>query len=187
MKKVICFLMATAMCLAMTACGEGTASSSKASSSAIASSSSAPVSSAPQAKYYFKDNVLVSEDVKIEIEKYKVIQPGEKGNEYGKKPVIAFWYKTTNLSGKEKITSMSAWIAMFKAIQDNDPNKVNTLEVGMLPDSQFSDSQMQEIKKDGTVEDAVAYELSDTTTPVTLKATKGIGGEKLGEQNYDLK
>jgi hypothetical protein len=185
MKKVICFLMATAMCLAMAACGEKTASTNS-SLSAVASSSSAPVSSAPQGKYYFKDNVLVGGDVKIEIEKYKVIQPGEKGNEYGKSPAIAFWYKTTNLSG-EKMTPVDAWVEMFDAIQNNDSNKVNTLEVGMLPDSQFSDSLMKEIKKDGTVENAISYILTDTTTPVTLKATKGVGGEKLGEQTYDLK
>jgi hypothetical protein len=187
MKKVICFLIATVMCLAMTACGEETASSSKASSSVAVSSSSAPVNSASQAKYYFKDNIVVEEDVKIEIEKYKIIQPGEKGNKDSENPIIAFWYKTTNLSGKEKISPMAAWIPMFEAIQDNDPNKINTLSIAELPDDQFLQSQIQEIKKGGTVENAIAYVLSDTTTPVTLKATIGIGGEKLGEQNYNLK
>lgn len=38
MKKIICFLMAVTMCLAMTACGEGTSSTST-SSSAVATSS----------------------------------------------------------------------------------------------------------------------------------------------------
>lgn len=186
MKKVICFLMVATMCLAMTACGEKTASTSS-SLSAVASSSSALVSSTPQAKYYFKDNILVGEDVKIEIEKYKIIQPGEKGNKDSESPIIAFWYKTTNLSGKEKISPMAAWVAMFEAIQDNDPNKINTLSIAELPDDQFLQSQIQEIKKGGTVENAIAYVLSDTTTPVTLKATKGMNGEKLGKQNYDLK
>lgn len=46
MKKVICFLMATAMCLAMTACGSGATSSSTATkTSSIASSESSKVTS----------------------------------------------------------------------------------------------------------------------------------------------
>ena len=59
---------------------------------------------------------------------------------------------------------------MFTAVQDNDPNMVNELNVGMLPDEQYLDSQMAQIKKDGTVSNAIAYELTDETTPVVLKA-----------------
>jgi hypothetical protein len=43
--------------------------------------------------------VLTTEDLKIQITRSKVIRVGQKGNEYGEKPVIAFWYTTTNLSG----------------------------------------------------------------------------------------
>jgi len=78
-------------------------------------------------------------------------------------------------------------MAVFEAVQDNDPNKVNTLEVTGLPDDQFLDSQLETIKKDGTVKNAVAYELDDLETPVTLIATQGMGGEKLGEQNFNIK
>ena len=140
----------------------------------------------PESEYYFKDNVLVSEDVRIEIKDWKVIPVGDTGNEYGEKPVIAFWYDTTNLSGNENVTPSTAWIAMFTAVQDNDPNMVNELNVGMLPDQQYLDSQMAQIKKDGTVSNAIAYELTDETTPVVLKATRGIGGDTLGEQTFDI-
>lgn len=137
-------------------------------------------------KYYFKDNKLVMSDIDIKITDTKVIQVGETGNEYGEKPVIAFWYTTKNKTNKE-IDPSTAWIAAFNAIQDNNKNSVNELEMGMLPDDRFLDSQSEDIKKNGTVENAVSYELDDTTTPVKLTATKGIGGKKLGTMTYQLK
>ncbi|WP_282020157.1 DUF5067 domain-containing protein [Planomicrobium okeanokoites] len=135
---------------------------------------------------YFKDNEAKLIDLKINITETKVIQPGEVGNEYGEKPVFAIWYEATNLSDKD-IDPMTAWIVVFEAIQDNNPNAINTLEVASLPDEQYLDSQLETIKKDGTVANAVAYELDDLETPVTLVATQGIGGDKLGEQSFEVK
>ena len=69
----------------------------------------------------------------------------------------------------------------------NDPNAVNELSVGLLPDSQFSESQMKKIKKDGTVSNAISYELSDTETPVDLTCKNGMFGEEIGTITYDVK
>lgn len=135
---------------------------------------------------YFKDNEAKLVDLKINITETKVIPVGEVGNEYGEKPVLAIWYDTTNLSDKD-IDPMTAWIAVFSAIQDNDPNAINELNVGALPDESFLDSQMESIKKDGTVKNAIAYELDDLETPVTLVATQGIGGDELGRQDFNIK
>lgn len=136
---------------------------------------------------YFKNGILVTKNIKIEITKYTVIPVGKKGNEYGDKPVLAFWYKVTNLS-TDRTDPTTAWISTFKAIQDNDPNAVNTLNVGSLPDSEFLDSQIKDIKTNGTVNNAVAYELTDETTPVSLVAAKNIiTGEDLGKQEYPVK
>ena len=134
----------------------------------------------------FSDNVVVTKDYTIEILEYKVIPAGDKGNEYGKSPVIAFWYNTTNTSGKD-IDPMSAWIYIMTAVQDNDPNLVNKLNVASLPDSRFLDSQMAKIKAGGTVENAMAYELTDTETPVELTATDGMLGSELGTQTFEIK
>jgi len=136
-------------------------------------------------KYYFKNNKLVINDLDIQITQTKVIQPGDTGNEYGDKPVIAFWYKVTNKTTKD-IDAITAWIAVFTAVQDNNSNTVNELEPASLPDDNFLDTQSQTIKKNGTIENAVAYTLSDTTTPVKLNATKGIDGKKLGSMTYKL-
>ena len=134
----------------------------------------------------FSDNVAVLDDYTIKITEYKVIPVGEPGNEYGKTPVIAFWYDTTNTSGKE-LDPITAFISVMTAVQDNDPNAVNELSVGLLPDSQFSESQMKKIKKDGTVSNAISYELSDTETPVDLTCKNGMFGEEIGTITYDVK
>lgn len=146
-------------------------------------------SSSKEGQYTFKDGKVSMEDIDLKITKYKVIPVGAEGNEYGKKPVIAFWYDTTNKSGKDIINPMSAWFASFPqgAIQDNDKNKVNKLQVAMHPDKTLVRDQSATIKKDGTVSGAVAYELSDLTTPVKLTAYKGAGGAELGSQEFAVK
>ena len=190
-KLIMCAILAAITAATLTACG-GNTSTPDASSDASASTSQSASDTAKDtgestSGYSFKDNVLTSQDAKIEITDYKVIPVGETGNEYGEKPVIAFWYKTTNLSGNEDVSPLAVWTAMFTCVQDNDANAVNELEAASLPDERFLDSQMETIKKDGTVESAVAYNLDDTETPVTLKATQGIGGADLGEQTYNIK
>ena len=146
-------------------------------------------SSSRDGQYTFKDGKVSMEDIDLKITKYKVIPVGAEGNEYGKTPVIAFWYDTTNKSGKDIINPMSAWFASFPegAIQDNDKNKVNKLQVAMHPDKTLVRDQSATIKKDGTVSGAVAYELTDLTTPVKLTAYKGVGGAELGSQEFTVK
>lgn len=135
---------------------------------------------------YFKDGEAKLIDLKVNITETKVIPVGEPGNEYGEKPVFAIWYDATNLSDKD-IDPTTAWMAVFTAIQDNDPNAINELEVGMLPDESHLDTQLETIKKDGTVSNSVAYELDDLETPVTLVANQGVGGDELGRQDYQIK
>lgn len=190
-------IAAIAICaIALTACGGGEESTAPSSAPQSESQSAAaeetpapdPADSADQTQAdgpSFADNVLTMDDYTITITDYKVIQPGETGNEYGDVPVIAFWYDTTNISNEDGLNPMTAWILAFEAVQDNDPNAVNTLEVGMLPDQQFLDSQMEEIKVGGTVSNAIAYELDDTTTPVTLTA-QDIMGTEYGSQEFAI-
>ncbi|WP_342345594.1 DUF5067 domain-containing protein [Lysinibacillus parviboronicapiens] len=135
---------------------------------------------------YFKDNEAKLESLKIKINETKVIKPGEKGNEHGEKPVFAIWFEATNLID-DGITPSDAWFVVFTVIQDNNPNAINELEVGALPDERFLETQLEKIKKDGTVEHAIAYELDDLETPVTLVANQGIGGKELGKQEYQIK
>ena len=152
----------------------------------VTEASSEADSSSEVTESYFKDNVVVVSDYTIKITDWKVIPVGEKGNEYGDSPVIAFWYDTTNTSGKE-IDPSTAWIFIMEAVQDNDPNAVNTLEVASLPDDQFRDSQLQKIKQDGTVSNAVAYKLTDNETPVELTAKSSMIGDSIGSMTFEIK
>lgn len=144
------------------------------------------VGSTQDSDYYFRDGTLKLQDAKVVITDTKVIPVGEKGNEYGTKPIIAFWFKTTNLTGRE-MTPGDAWIACVNAFQDNNPNAENQLEVSALPDDRFRDSQFENIKKGGTVEEAIGYELDDMFTPVVLRAVATANGQKLGEQTFIIK
>lgn len=136
----------------------------------------------------FDGTMLRGNSYSIRITSHKVINPGEEGNEYGDKPVIAFWYDTLvspNYDNSAPINPSTAWIMNFKAVQDNDPNAVNELQIAPLPDKQFLNSQTSEIKPGGTVANAVAYELTDTTTPVKLTA-KDMMGTEYGSFEYKL-
>ena len=136
----------------------------------------------------FDGTMLRGNSYSVRITSHKVINPGEEGNEYGDKPVIAFWYDTLvspDYKNDRPIDPMSSWIMNFKAVQDNDPNAINELQIASLPDKNFLQSQMSQIKPGGTVANAVAYELTDTTTPVKLTAKDMIGTE-YGSFEYKL-
>ena len=139
-----------------------------------------------KAETTFENGVLTTPDVKIEITDHKIVPAGAEGNEYGDKPVLALWYKTTNVSGKD--VNPLDFMFHFRAYQDNNPNAYNELDFGVLfSDDRFRDSQTENIKKGGTVENAVAYELDDLTTPVKLVALKSLLGDKVGSVTYNLK
>lgn len=190
LKKGILVTMATVMAFSIIGCGDSTSSSSLDSSSSsisesITTDSSQEVDTPEQEGEYFANNELVTEDFKLVIKEHKVIQPGETGNEYGKNPVIAFWYDVTNLKSDETIMGNVSWIGYFSVIQDNDPNVVNKLSIALSPDSDLSKNDLEQIKPGGTLSHAIAYELTDTTTPVLLKAN-AFGFNELGEQLFEI-
>ena len=168
--------------LALSGCAGG-ASDSPAPESTVSVDSS-PATEEPAAESSFENSVLKTPEVTIAITDVKTIPVGEPGNEYGDVPVIAFWYEVTNLTAAE--VTPSDWFYYFTAFQDNDPNAVNELNVGSLPDDQFLDSQLETIKEGGTVANAVAYELSDTTTPVDLVASDTLGEAEIGKMTFTL-
>jgi len=133
----------------------------------------------------FVDGVLTTSDMRIEITKHKVIQPGAKGNAYGDKPVIAFWYEITNVSGNE-LQAYSGFLFSMKAYQDNDPNAENELDPAIMFDLE-SDKRHDAIKKGGTVKNVIAYTLTDERTPVDLVASDGLLGGEIGTVQYKIK
>lgn len=176
--------------LLLAGCGAPTASVSSATTTSASTSTSpsevASESGTPTSDSSFINGVLTTPDMKIVIKRHKVIKPGQKGNEYGKKPVLAFWYSTTRLGDKD-VDPSTAWIFTFNAFQDNNPNAENKLDIGTLPDDRYLDSQMETIKKGGTVDNAVSYELDDLKTPVDLVAGALFSGDdEIGRMTYQV-
>lgn len=193
MKKALALVLAMILALSLfAACGktEGPADTTPAAddSTTPAATTEAPTTEATTEADKipsFVDGVIKTEDYEIRITDYKVIKKGEKGNEYGTGPVIAFWFDCTNKKTDETLSPTSAWMIDIQAIQDNDPNKINTLSVGACPDSDLIDNQMAEVKSGGTITCAIAYELTDETTPVVLEAGS-LFGDAFGSQTFDI-
>lgn len=138
---------------------------------------------------YFDGTTLKGNTYTIKITDYKVILAGEQGNEYGDTPIIAFWYDTLvnpDYDNEKSINPTMAWISNFNAVQDNDPNIINKLDVAPLPDPQYRDTQTSDIKPGGTVSNAVGYVLTDTETPVTLNAESMLG-DNFGTAEFTVK
>lgn len=177
-KRLIAIILCCLMCATLGACGKNnnTTETQKAKTSKKITKEFKP---------YFKNNVAEMTDVKVEITEVRVIPAGDEGNEYGEKPIIAFWYTATNKSNKD-IDPLSAWLSFFTAIQDNDPNIINELEVAPSPDDRFLNTQTEIIKQGGSVQGVWAYILDDETTPVTLVAKRGYENHEIGRINYSI-
>ena len=120
----------------------------------------------------------------LTITDYKVINPGEEGNEYGKSPVVAFWYETAFETGIEEMTAYLSWNWVFNAIQDNNDSVVNKLELTSCPDSELEETEGERIKDGATVKGAIAYKLDDTTTPVQIVGE--MNGREVGRGVFDI-
>ncbi|MFJ5861809.1 DUF5067 domain-containing protein [Pseudarthrobacter sp. NPDC092439] len=188
MKKSLMILACASAVLLLNGCGGTATESGATNSSSSPDATSSSISSTPANQNNdasFKEGVLTTPEIKIVVKDHKLIPVGGKGNEYGKKPVIAFWYETTNLTG-EDVSPMN-FLYVITAYQDNNPNAENKLDVGSLPDEKFLSTQTEKIKKGGTVLNAIAYELDDETTPVDLVASDDFGMTEIGKTTYKLK
>ena len=133
----------------------------------------------------FENGVLTTPDMKLSITDYRVIPVGAEGNEYGNTPLLAIWYDTTHLGTPDReVSPLAAFIVNFMAYQDNDPNIVNKLSMGALPDDTYFDTQSATLKPGGTIANAVSYQLTDTTTPVDLVAIHPLG--EVGRMTFTL-
>lgn len=99
---------------------------------------------------------------------------------------------TYEIKGKtdEDITPSDVWFACMEVYQDAEGSE-KKLDVGMMPlDEKYTalqDTQDDNVKKGGTVKSGMIYELADTNNDIIIKASKGIGGKKLGEKIIKLK
>ena len=113
--------------------------------------------------------VIKHHDLNVKITKWQVIPIGEKGNEYGSKPIIAFWYEVKNKATK-KISPDYAWLTMFDVSQYTNHSQEHDLQSGDAPDERYADTGTTKIAKGKTGKSAVAYELDSVKRPVIIKA-----------------
>ncbi|MDK6368365.1 DUF5067 domain-containing protein [Aerococcus sp. UMB9870] len=134
----------------------------------------------------FDGRYLDTVDIDIEIEEVRVLPAGAKGNEKGEGPVIAFWYQATNQS-EEELSAFDAWIRCFVATQHQDQlddNFENDLAIADQPDARYERTQNKKLKQKESAKSAIAFEINDMRSPVTLFA-KTAQGKNLGSQDYD--
>ena len=195
MKKIVGLGLILAVSFGLAGCGSSESGSdtkessnnTEATSSKIAESTEVSVPKESDKKEVgFSNGTLKIDMATIKIISEEVLQPD--ANVYRENPQIAFVYEVTN-DDSEPLDGSMAWIACMNAFQETE-NTVGKLEVGMTPQDekfeQYRGGEFDELKPGGTKQYVIAYELNDTTTPVVLKATQGVGGKALGEMTYNL-
>lgn len=174
MKKILTIGTTLLAGLSLAACGNQQSSTNTKSST----------SQQTHGKYYFDGTTANLQDVKIKITGVKFYQGDETTNG---KNVICFDYTITNKTDKD-VNALTGWQAVFNAYQDNK-NTEGKLEVAPMPrdtSDQILQEQDQSIKKGGSVQCRMAYELDSNKKPVVLKATKGYDGTFLGKKEYKI-
>lgn len=134
-------------------------------------------------KTQFKDDTLVIDQAVLKIDDTFIINDKDSDDK-----LLAFKFHVKNKSNSEDITPTNVWIACFEATQDSE-NTVNKLDVGFTPNTgkfeEWDKHSNDVIKKGKTAKGIITYTLQNDEE-VTLKATKGASGKKLGTKEIDL-
>lgn len=129
----------------------------------------------------FENNILKGNTYSVKVIDHSVVQ--KDGDKY-----VLFTYDTIvnkDYNNDDPISPYFAWSMNFNVVQDNDPDKVNTLTDIFTPDK-YTNDEFAQIKPGGIVRSQVGYKLSDDTTPVKLVVGDLIG-RNFGEAEYKIK
>lgn len=139
-----------------------------------------------EATAYFQDDILKIEMATIKLTGFEVAPPNQEFGE--EKSTLIITYDFTNDSD-DVIQPSTAWIACFDATQETETT-IDSLNVAMSPQdekyTEMNNLSLTDVKPGATVQSVISYEINDTTKPITLKATQGVGGRELGEKIYNL-
>ncbi|UXS21215.1 DUF5067 domain-containing protein [Staphylococcus delphini] len=134
-------------------------------------------------KPQFTNDTLVIDDAVLKIKDTFIINDKDSG-----KKSIVFKYEVKSKSGRENVVPNTIFMAGFTVLQDTE-NSIAELDTGTTPNTgkyeEWSKHAYDTIKKGKSAKGIIGYEL-ENDNKVTLKATKGIGGKKLGEKEIDL-
>lgn len=136
-------------------------------------------------KVQFTKDTLVLDQAVLKIKDTFLVNDKESTN--GKK-LLAFEYEVKSKDGNKDITPMNVWISSMNVFQDSE-NTESELEVGPTPNTgkfkSWDKHNTDVIKKGKVAKGIIAYEL-DNDKKVTLKATQGVEGKKLGSKTIDV-
>lgn len=139
-----------------------------------------------KATTYFQDDILKIEMATIKLTGFEVAPPNQEFGE--EKSTLIITYEFTNDSD-EVIQPTTAWVACFDATQETEAT-IDSLNVAMSPQdekyAEMNNLSLTDVKPGATVQSVISYEINDTSKPITLKATQGVGGQELGEKVYNL-
>lgn len=138
-------------------------------------------------KVSFKNDTLTINDGVIKLTGSEFVDPN---TEYGEtNPSLVLTYEFTNTS-KEPMEPWLVWMACFSASQETE-STIEDLDIGSVPQNdkytKLSETSDTKIKPGATVTAVTAYEIKDKTLPITLTATQGVTGDKLGTKTYQFK
>ncbi|MGX4764071.1 DUF5067 domain-containing protein [Holzapfeliella sp. JNUCC 72] len=145
-----------------------------------AANTSSQVDTPKDDEYTYKNGVANTKRMRVELTDHKVINPGEKGNEEGDMPVMAFWYTATNKSN-EDIPLDLMWSLLFSGYQSG----TEQLSGQGIEGISFA-SHTRNVKPGKTAKSAMGFKLTDKTTPLKLVVQDIFTNQKLGEQEFPV-
>ncbi|MBC2103990.1 DUF5067 domain-containing protein [Listeria booriae] len=138
-------------------------------------------------KVSFKNDTLTINDAVIKLTGSEFADPN---TEYGEdKPTLILTYDYTNTS-KEAMEPSTVFIACFGATQETETT-IEDLDIAMSPQdpkyAKMNEIGNTKVKPGATVSTVISYEIKDKNTPITLTASQGVMGDKLGTKTYQFK
>ncbi len=131
----------------------------------------------------FKNEVLTTDVLSVELLDAEVIPVGKKGNELGETAILRIDFEATNLTESE-LDVMSAWFTHFRAIQEVQENAVAELSIAASSTDDVAALKM--IPKGESEKGWISYQVMYEDAPVQLIASNSKAQE-VATVEYKLK
>ncbi|WP_203578891.1 DUF5067 domain-containing protein [Listeria ivanovii] len=185
MKKILLTLGVTLLtAFTLVACGNDSESKETNSSGTSNETETAKKSEKEKTDVYFKDNELKIDMATVKLTGSEVIPPDQNED----KSTLIITYEFTNDSD-DVLQPFDVFLACFKLTQETNVSVID-LDISMadLPAeyNEMNEMANTNIKPGATVKAEMDYAIQDTTKPVNMIATQGVGGKELGTKTYNI-
>lgn len=131
----------------------------------------------------FKNDILTTDVLSVELLDAEVIPVGGEGNELGETAVLRIDFEATNLTEHE-LDVMSAWFTHFRAIQEVQENAI--AELGIAASSTDDVAALKMIPKGESDKGWISYQVMYEDAPVRLIASDSKA-QQVATVDYKLK